>query len=1145
MTCFLLGKGVGVRWSWMRVLWLVAVVWIIPTTPSFAQAVYGSISGTIVDNSGGALPGVTVTITSVERKTVDAVTTDENGRFLKERLLPGNYEVKAEITGFKTALVPNVRVNVDTQTPVNFNLEVGQLSEEVTVTGGAPLLKTDRADVATTFETKQVTDLPVLDRNTTRFLLLTPGTQVLNFQHAASENPQGSVQIQVDGQHFSGTDYQLDGTQNRDPILGIIVVNSPLESVQEMKITSQNYDAEFGAVAGVVSTKTKSGTNAFRGSGFEFHRSDAFQARNPFTQPTKDSLPDTKHNQFGGSLGGPIIQNQWFFFGDYQGTRTDQGGSQLLSVPTAAARAGDLSAYGVNIFDPASGATPGTRSQFAGNVIPAGRLSPQALNILKLIPMPNQAGRDNGTRDNYIATGTETFRENSADGRVDGRVSESLNIFGRYSVGSFKRDGPTSFGAGGGKELVSLGGVSEVNNQSVAAGFDKVISSSLFTDVRFGFFRYKVNVLPFDFGTSPASDAGIPGLNTGDSFTSGLPQGTINGLGDTGANVGGIGGFRFGSGLDANRCNCPLDQNEKQWQVTANLTKLMGPHTFKFGIDLRRALNLRVPSDAHRSGQLSFNNERTSGPNGGGLGLATFLLGDVTAFRRYVSTSTNARERQWRHYYYAQDTWRVNRQLTLNYGLRLDVINPQTVNEAGNGGWLDLTTGQIAVGGVGSVGLNGDVKNKLNWGPRVGGAYQINERTVLRAGYGRSYDIGVFGSLFGHSVTQNLPVLSVQDLAAPNNFDRVFTLGSGPSAPTFVPVPSDGRFTVPNGVFTRALPATQRPPRVDAYNVVVQRQLTDTMSVEAGYVGNRSNNTFPDSPAVNVNQPTIVGFGTLSSDQRKAFFNGTTRTTVENLGGNFGWTQGIDYFCNCLRSRYNSLQVRFTKRLAQGYSITSGYTLQHSKADNNDYFIIDPDLNFGTTDWDRKNVFTFSLVADLPFGRNKMWAKDISPLADGFIGGWQFNSNTTIMSGLPFNVNYTGAGADRDTGPNRPDLIGNPDGPQTRDQWFNTAPIGSSGSAFGRPAAGTFGNLERNALRGPGYWRVDASLFKNIVLPDNRYIQVRIEAFNLFNHVNLGLPDGTIGTPGNLNPNAGRINSTFNSNLEPQRFFQLGLKFAF
>ena len=282
-----------------------------------------------------------------------------------------------------------------------------------------------------------------------------------------------------------------------------------------------------------------------------------------------------------------------------------------------------------------------------------------------------------------------------------------------------------------------------------------------------------------------------------------------------------------------NRCNCPLDQDEKQWQAVGNVTKLAGSHTFKMGLDVRRAYNLRIPSDAHRSGQLTFNADRTRGASGG-MGLATFLLGDVTAFRRYVSSNLDARERQWRHYYYAQDTWRANRKLTLNYGLRLDVINPQTVNEAANGGWLDLTTGQIRVGGVGDIGLNGDIENSWNWSPRVGATYQLNEKTVIRGAYGRSYDIGVFGSLFGHSVTQNLPVLALQELNAPNNFDRVFTLASGPPSPTFVDVPSNGTFTLPNGVGAKALPLQQRPPRVDAYNVIVQRQLTDTMAIEAG-----------------------------------------------------------------------------------------------------------------------------------------------------------------------------------------------------------------------------------------------------------------------------------------------------------------------
>src|SRR5436309_830945 len=414
-----------------------------------AQAVYGSISGTVTDPSGAVVPGATVTITDIDRKTTDSVTTNESGLFVKDRLLPGHYEVKIEAQGFKQKLFSSVVVNLDAQTKVDAALEAGAISDTVTVTASAgQLLKTDRADVATTFETKQVTDLPILDRNFTKFILLTPGTQQLGWQHAASENPQGSTQIQVNGQHFSGTGYQLDGTENRDPILGIIVVNPNFESIGETKITSQNYDAEFGqATAGVVSVQTKSGTNDYHGNIFEFRQNDVLQARNPFSQFQTDPLtgkfiPDTLRNQFGGSLGGPILRNKFFFFGDYQGTRSKVGGSQLLTVPTLAARTGDLSAYGVNIYDPGTTVVDSTgnlvsRTQFSGNVIPSGRLSPQALNILKLIPAPNAPGRDNGTRNNYVASGIEGFDGDTFDVRVDGRTSGKLNMFGRYSFGDY------------------------------------------------------------------------------------------------------------------------------------------------------------------------------------------------------------------------------------------------------------------------------------------------------------------------------------------------------------------------------------------------------------------------------------------------------------------------------------------------------------------------------------------------------------------------------------------------------------------------------------------------------------------------------------------------------------------------------------
>jgi hypothetical protein len=1133
------GKRANARWFAAAVVCLLVAA---TAANASAQAVYGSISGTVTDTSGGALPGATVTITSVERRTADSVVANENGFYIKERLLPGTYEVRAELQGFKLAVLPRVTVSVDTQTPLNFALEVGAVTEEVTVTGGAPLLKTDRADVSTRFDTKELTELPVLDRNFTKFILLTPGAQRLGWQHAASENPQGSTQTQVNGQHFSGTGYQLDGTENRDPILGIIVINPTLESIAETKVTSQNYDAEFGQVtAGVVSVQTKSGTNQLHGSAFEFFQNEALQARNPFTQARPDPVtgklvPDSQRNQFGGSIGGPIVSNRWFFFGDYQGTRHDRGGSVLATVPTLNARSGNFSEYGVRLFDPANG------QEFANATIPAGRISQQARNILALIPEPNAPGTDNGTRNNFTASGIEEFTEDSTNVRIDGRLSEAVNNFGRYSFGTFHREAPSAFGRGGGPSVTgggNLGGLAEVQNQSLAYGVDYTISPSLLADFRFGWFQYKVDVFPGDFGTTPAADAGIPNLNNDTNFSSGLPYFQLRGNQPD---------MDWGWSLNDNagRCNCPLLENEKQWQIVGNLTKLWGTHTSKFGIDVRRAYNLRIPSDNHRSGQLEFQSDRTASATlGGGLGLATFMLGDVTGFRRYVSASFDARERQWRHAYYAQDTWRVNPRLTLNYGLRLDIINPQTVNEPGNGTWVDLSTGRGLVGGIGDIDLAGNVENTLNWGPRVGATYQLDEKTVIRGGYGRSFDLGVFGSLFGHTVTQNLPVLANQFLNRPSQFASVFNLAQGPSSPSQIEVGTDGTFVWPAGVAPRVLPRKQRPPEVDAWNVTYQRQLSSNMSFEVAYVGNHGRHVFTGNNPDDVgNQAAIDGFVQgVPSSARRPFFAGGVRPNVLGIGGAYGWTQDVLIYFNEAENWYNAMQSKFTRRFSDGWSAQLSYTLQKAEHQDDDYWLYDPELNQGPTDFDRTHNFTAAIIYELPFGRDKMYGSDWGAVTQALLGGWQVSTNLFILSGSPFEVSYRDSGLDRDTGPNRPDLIGDPEGPKNRDQWFNSIPIGSPGSAFGRPARGTFGNLPRHELRGPGFWQVDMAFFKNIWFGTDRRLEVRIETVNIFNHVNLGNPDGQVGVPGNDNPNAGRITSVAGG-YQP-RNFQFGFRFVF
>jgi hypothetical protein len=1001
---------------------LIALTAAVPA--AMAQAVYGSIAGTVVDPSGAALPGVTVTITSTERRTVDTVVSNASGNYVKEHLLPGMYEVKAELTGFKSAVVSRAKVSVDTQTNIDLGLQLGDLSEAVTVTAAeGQLLKTDRADVSVTFESKQLTELPVLDRNFTKFVLLTPGTQRLSWNHATSENPQGSIQTMVNGQHFSGTGFQLDGTENRDPILGIIVINPTLESIGESKITSQNYDAEFGqATAGVISVQTKSGSNNFHGSAFEFHQTDKFQSRNPFSQPdvpnplTGKVLPETKRDQFGASIGGPIQQNKWFFFGDYQGWRYTDGGSRLLTVPTARARTGDLSEYGIDIFDPYSGATPADRSQFPGNVIPGDRLSPEALNILNLLPLPNN-GDD--IINNFIASGSEAFDSNAFNTRLDGRLSERLNIFGRYSFAKFAKTGPSAFGAGGGPGVVDLGGNTKVKNQSLALGMDYTLSSTSILDFRFGYFRYQVDVFPNDFGTTPAADAGIPGMNL-DDFSSGLPGGFINNAGNSDSAPLNM---SFGTALGARtgRCNCPLKQDESQYQFVSNFTKSLGNHTAKFGVDIRRAFNLRVPSDNHRSGEIDFNSERTQGPTGGGMGLATFLLGDVSGYRRFVSTSTDARERQWRWFVYAQDTWRANSKWTFNYGIRLEDIVPQSVNEPGNAGFFDVATGEMKVAGVGGIGLDGDIKNKINIAPRLGITYQFNEKTVVRMGYGRSYDIGVFGSTFGHSVTQNLPVLARQTLNAPENFEKIFTLAEGPPPPVFPEVGANGRFLAPDGVNPSIMPEQQRLNYVDAWNLTVQRELTPDISAEIGYVGNKGTHVFNgDGPDINFNQPILQGFPDVPRNDRRPFFNGP----VGGYGAPFGLTTDLRYLCNCADNNYHSMQAKLTKRFTKGYSALVSYTLQRVRNHGTDQYFFDRDLEYGAPAWARTHLFTLASNIELPFGKGKKYASDASGFTDALIGGWQFNVAGTIASGRHLNVDYRDNGQDRDTGPNRPDVIG-------------------------------------------------------------------------------------------------------------------------
>jgi|KBSSwiStaDraftv2_1062776.scaffolds.fasta_scaffold10704_4 hypothetical protein len=1148
-----------------------ALVCFLTPRPVFGQAVYGSIFGTLTDPSGAAVQNAKVTVMSATKGTSFETTTNADGNYGVTHLIPDVYNVRAESGGFKAFETKNISVSADAAARVDGKFEVGGATETVEVTSETPELKTDRADVATTFNEKYVEEIPILNRNFTTLQLMAPGSQkIVGWSHAATENPQGSQQIFTQGQHFSGTAYELDGTDNQDPILGIIVVNPNLDAVTEAKVALQNYDAEFGkAVSSVVTAQTKSGTNSLHGSGFWFRRSDAQQARDPFTQFAKDPLtnryiPRSRWQQFGGTIGGPIIKDKLFFFGDYQGTRQTNGVSGTFTVPTATVKNTcnpatnttgfcDLSQYltagvtgGGIVYDPLSaGATPGvgnggTRLPFPGNLIPISRISPAAGKILALFPDPASSSILN----NFIGSGSGPFSQNGFDTRIDYAASQSLNIFGRFSLNYFSLSGQGLLGTlqGPGNGLLGLSGSSITHNYSLATGFTKTLSPTLLTDFRFGYFKYNPQTKKPDGGT-PMTDFGIPGANTSDPKTAGLGSfqlggDPISGFAGSPANSGqGLVISSFGDGLGVARCNCPLTESEQQFQFVNNWTKIRGNHQIKFGGDIRYAMNLRIPSDNNRTGEYNFSPQATSNGGSGGLDLATFLLGEVTSFARYVNnpnlpSANNAAERQKRWFFYGQDTWRATSKLTINFGLRWEIYFPESVNAKGNGGFANIVDngglGGIRVGGFGKYSLSGDIDNDWKaFAPRFGIAYQLTPKTVVRMGYGRSYDIGVFGSNFGHTVTQNLPVLLKQNYdassfsAASGNFNPLFSLDVGPTDPNIDPatafpaVPADGFIPLTAQLAgTHIRPTKQVLPTVDAWNATVQRQVTSTISVEASYVGSKGTHGFAgNGPNYDVNPVSMNLFGVIDPLTNQPYAQNLRRPlcrpdlstdTCQGIGFDLG-----NYYGNDAGSTYHAFEVKVEKRFTHGLQFLSHYTYSHAKNYDSNYFAADPKIAWGPVDFNRNHVFVFNAVYELPFGKGKAYMGGVSKAMDYLVGGWQVSNTSNWSSGLPWTPSFGECGPEQDVGICRPNKgSGSFDvGAGSFDPITHTVPyftpvanITTTTGPFADPGVGNLGNIGRNSFHGPSGFYSDMSAVKKFQITEKLNAQFRVDAFNIFNH---------------------------------------------
>jgi outer membrane receptor protein involved in Fe transport len=1190
-----------------RVMMLVVAAGLSILSPSaLGQAVYGSIFGTVTDATGAIVPGANITVTDVAKGTSFTAQSNGSGEFSVEHLIPDLYDVKVDASGFKGYQQKGVQVFADNSVKITAALTAGGSEVTVEVNADAvPQLKLDRADVSTNFGSRQIEDLPIPGRNFTGLALLLPGAQQLGWSHAASENPQGSLQIMVDGQAFAGTAYELDGTDNQDPILGIIVVNPNFDSLAESKIATQNYDAEFGkAVSAVVTAQTKSGSNNFHGSAFDYRQSGANLAKDPFTQgPGRSGIPGQLKNQFGGSIGGPILKNKVFFFTDYQGIRQKVGTANVQTVPshflvetclgkqpTTTGVAGcDFSEYQKNVTPAGTGVIYQTNGQpYPGNVIPASQVSTQAKNFLTLLEpyAPNTPGSFNGLKNNYAGSGTGGLNSDQWDIRGDFQQNEKIHWFGRFSRFTDVLSGTVMFGAAGGAGfgLGGYGGTSKGANDSLALGTDIAVNSKLVTDVRFGYFRYNINTSKYDQGTNLATQLGIPGMNTGTAITSGAPSFQLEEVGSLGgaspANPQAQ-GPQYGAGLNVDRCNCPLIEKEDQYQIVNNWTKIFGSHSLKVGADLRYARNLRVPSDNDRTGILYFSNNYTSNPGNanlaspipiGGLGFATFALGQVTNFLRYVSTTTNAKEFQKRMFFYAQDTWRATSKLTVNYGLRYEFYFPETINAPGNGALLNPDTGYLYVAGIGGVASDMNWQRRDNtWSPRIGLAYQVRPDTVIRAGYGRSFDIGVFGSIFGHAATQNLPVLSSQQVtqtAGPNS--APFTLAQGPPGPSFITPPASGLLPNPGAsVNSRARPNPLRLPTLDAWNVSLQQSLTPTLSFTIAYVGNKGTHTLGDGsgnttnpmeaaitlPAqysitgkqlnfdpsistttfypgvVALNGKPIAGIspsgGTNNQTYLTRYYGGKLAACADPnyhisdplIGpGQCGWTNGITDYSDDFNTHYNALQATLTKTFSKGLSLNANYAWQHAISWQTGYYTWSHAFTKGTDGFVRRQQVIIYGLYELPFGRNKTFGSNVGAITNQIIGGWQLSPVLNYSSGLPFTLTLGGCPGIPGSAP----CYMNGDKSRFQKQitgapwnslhYFSQATLSN---IFTTPGLDQVGTLGRNSLYGPNFFNTDLSVMKSFPIREYATIQFRMDAYNVMNYISWGSPSGVDGTISN------------------------------
>jgi TonB-dependent receptor-like protein len=780
------------------------------------------------------------------------------------------------------------------------------------------------------------------------------------------------------------------------------------------------------------------------------------------------------------------------------------------------------------VFDPSTGNPDGSgRKAFSSggqvNVFTPAAPMPKLLTYL---PMPN-TGAPGQVFNNYIASPKEGFNSDQYDGRIDYNRSDKHHFFGRYSIADFTKHSPGAYGEGaGGPSVFGFAGRSQVRNQSVSLGYTYSLSPTLIADFRFGAYRYRVHVDPNGAGTNPASDAGLIGLNRGTFDTEGMPA----------FNVNGNGGFNFGYSLGVNQCNCPLRETENHFQWVNNWTKQAGNHTIKWGADIRRAQQRRIDSSTHRAGEVSFVDSTTGNadvdtigaPSGAttGAALASYLLGVPGSFvQQFSGPGFYPSLRQTRLYFFGQDAWRATQKLTVTYGLRYENYLPQTGTKPGSAGTFDPLTGEVVVAGIGRTPRNMGIQAyNLGFAPRLGLAYQLRPTTVVRAGYGRSFNAAGVGAVFAQNPELDPPVQFVYNLNAPNPYGSAVPtfLTSGIPAPPAPPINlSTGRYPLPDGVsvyFYFDQPNAYRIPLADFWNFSIQNEIRTNLSLELAYVGNVGRHLFANE---NRNQ-AVPGPGDY--DPRRPFFP------------NFGLEQGIYNVCNCDNSNYHSLQAKLEKKTSHGLDFLLTYTWSKAITDSEGGYSFDNNYNlrgdYGPASWDHTHALTLLHTWELPFGKGRRWAANGNKAVDALVGGWRFSGVTTMLSGAAFTPFVSNAPLlNSDFNSVRPDVIGNPGvSNPNANEWFNPSAYTAPQQHF------RDGTASKGSLRGPAEYVFNLALAKNFFIAEGKTLEFRWENFNAFNIDNLGLPNNTVDVSG-----AGQITSTATA----MRQMQFALHFRF